>query len=309
MTSLLHPRTISFAMLMTLSCLYALGFLSASMATLEVGPFFAGASRVIFASIFILCVALATGVGLVRGRRLWVMAGIYGVGSMAIPFIILPWTLTYVSNTTAAIYFAVIPIEVLLLSRIVLGTPVTKRKWIGFMTASAGIIILALAGSAGDSSTMAAPRLLNDAESWLPAWLPHVVCIAAAVCIAGGAVLFQAMPPASPVAITASAFLVANILALPVAVAALPASMPSLGGIAWILAGGVISTGIGMIIRGKLIRRESAVYTATNGYIVPVVTSLLGIAVLGESVGLVPVMAYLLVLGGLLLSRGGRSAA
>ena len=66
------------------------------------------------------------------------MAGIYGVGSMAIPFIILPWTLTYVSNTTAAIYFAVIPIEVLLLSRIVLGTPVTKRKWIGFMTASAG---------------------------------------------------------------------------------------------------------------------------------------------------------------------------
>ena len=308
MNSPLHPSTISLAMLMTLSCLYALGFLSASMATLEVGPFFAGASRVIFASIFILCVALATGVGLVRGRRLWVMAGIYGVGSMAIPFIILPWTLTYVSNTTAAIYFAVIPIEVLLLSRIFLRTPVTRRKWIGFMTASAGIIILALAGSAGDSSTMAAPRLLNDAESWLPAWLPHVVCIAAAVCIAGGAVLFQAMPPASPVAITASAFLVANILALPVAVAALPASMPSLGGIAWILAGGVISTGIGMIIRGKLIRRESAVYTATNGYIVPVVTSLLGIAVLGESVGLVPVMAYLLVLGGLLMSRGGRSA-
>ena len=309
MTSSLHQSTISLAMLMTLSCLYALGFLSASMATLEVGPFFAGASRVIFASIFILCVALATGVGLVRGRRLWVMAGIYGVGSMAIPFIILPWTLTYVSNTTAAIYFAVIPIEVLLLSRIFLRTPVTRRKWIGFMTASAGIIILALAGSAGDSSTMAAPRLLNVAESWLPAWLPHVVCIAAAVCIAGGAVLFQAMPPASPVAITASAFLVANILALPVAVAALPASMPSLGGIAWILAGGVISTGIGMIIRGKLIRRESAVYTATNGYIVPVVTSLLGIAVLGESVGLVPVMAYLLVLGGLLMSRGGRSAA
>ena len=212
-------------MLMTLSCLYALGFLSASMATLEVGPFFAGASRVIFASIFILCVALATGVGLVRGRRLWVMAGIYGVGSMAIPFIILPWTLTYVSNTTAAIYFAVIPIEVLLLLRIFLRKPVTRRKWIGFMTASA--------------------------------------------------------------------FLVANILALPVAVAALPASMPSLGGIAWILAGGVISTGIGMIIRGKLIRRESAVYTATNGYIVPVVTSLLGIAVLGESVGLVPVLSLI----------------
>ena len=81
----MHPSTISLAMLMTLSCLYALGFLSASMATLEVGPFFAGASRVIFASIFILCVALATGVGLVRGRRLWVMAGIYALDQWRYP--------------------------------------------------------------------------------------------------------------------------------------------------------------------------------------------------------------------------------
>ena len=309
MTLQLNPRTVSFAMLMALSCLYALGFLSASMATLEVGPFFAGASRVICASIFILCVAMISGVGLVSGRRLWIMAGIYGLGSMALPFIILPWTLTYVSNTTAAIYFAVIPIEVLLLSRIFLGTTVTMRKWTGFVAASAGIIILALAGGSGDSSTMAAPRLLNEADSWFPAWLPHVICIGAAVCIAAGAVLFQAMPPASPVAITASAFLVANLLAVPVAFASLPGEVPTLGGIGWILTGGVLSTGVGMIIRGKLIRRESAVYTATNGYIVPVITSLLGIAVLGETIGAVPVMAYLLVLGGLLLSRGGRSAA
>jgi len=308
-TSAVPPRAISFAMLMALSCLYALGFLSASMATLEVGPFFAGSTRVIFASLFILCVALVSGAGLVRGRRLWVMSIIYGVGSTATPFIILPWTLTYVSNTTAAIYFAVIPIEVLLLSRIFLGTAVTRRKWIGFVTASTGIIILALAGSAGDSSTMAAPRLLNSADSWFPVWLPHLVCIGAAICIASGAVLFQAMPPASPVAITASAFLVANILAVPVAIFTLPTSMPSMTGIGWILTGGLLSTGVGMIIRGKLIRRESAVYTAMNGYIVPVVTSVLGIAVLGESVGLVPVLAYVLVLGGLLLSRSNRPTA
>ena len=303
------PRAISFSMLMALSCLYALGFLSASMATLEVSPFFAGSTRVIFASLFILCVALVSGAGLVSGRRLWVMSTIYGVVSLATPFIILPWTLTYVSNTTAAIYFAVIPIEVLLLSRIFLGTAVTRRKWIGFITASTGIIILAFAGSAGDSSTMAAPRLLNSADSWLPAWLPHLVCICAAIFIASGAVLFQAMPPASPVAITASAFLVANILAVPVAIVTLPVSMPSMAGIGWILTGGLISTGVGMIIRGKLIRRESAVYTAMNGYIVPVVASVLGIIVLGESVGLVPVLAYVLVLGGLLLSRSNRRTA
>jgi len=52
-----------------------------------------------------------------------------------------------------------------------------------------------------------------------------------------------------------------------------------------------------------LIRRESAIYTSTNGYIVPVITAVIGLLVLGETVGLVAIMSYLLVLGGLLLSR------
>ena len=58
-----------------------------------------------------------------------------------------------------------------------------------------------------------------------------------------------------------------------------------------------------MLVRGKLIQRESAVYTSTNGYIVPLITSLFGMTILGESIGPVSVLAYLLVLGGLLLSR------
>ena len=302
------PRAISFSMLMALSCLYALGFLSASMATLEVGPFFAGSTRVIFASLFILCVALVSGAGLVSGRRLWVMSTIYGVVSMATPFIILPWTLTYVSNTTAAIYFAVIPIEVLLLSRIFLVQPSRAANGSASSPPRRGSSSSPL--PAVRATVRRWPhRAFSTAPTAGPAWLPHLVCICAAIFIASGAVLFQAMPPASPVAITASAFLVANILAVPVAIVTLPVSMPSMAGIGWILTGGLISTGVGMIIRGKLIRRESAVYTAMNGYIVPVVASVLGIIVLGESVGPVPVLAYVLVLGGLLLSRSNRRTA
>ncbi|MEK9936181.1 MAG: DMT family transporter, partial [Rhodobiaceae bacterium] len=161
-TLFLHrPGVLSLLMLLTLACLYSLGFLSASMATLEVGPYFAGAARVIFASIFLLAVAHVSGAGLVRGRKLWMMASIYGVVSLSLPFIVLPWTLVYVSTTTASIYYAVIPIKVLLLSRIFIGTPITHRKWTGFTMASAGIIILALAGMAGDDSVSAAP-LIQD---------------------------------------------------------------------------------------------------------------------------------------------------
>ena len=57
------------------------------------------------------------------------------------------------------------------------------------------------------------------------------------------------------------------------------------------------------ILRGTLIRRESAIYTSTNGYVVPIISALIAFIALGETVGPVAIMSYLLVLGGLLLSR------
>jgi len=296
-----QPRLLSLLILLTLATLYSLGFLSASLATLETGPVTAGALRVIFASLFLLLVARLTGAGLVRGRVLWRYAAIYGMLCMALPFTILPWTLTHISNATAAIYFAVIPIEVLVLSRLFLGTPVSLRKWAGFAVASGGLILLALSGASGAEDTMAMPELRREAG--IPLWLPHVICLATAVCIAMGAVLFQVMPKVSPVSITASALLTGNLVAIPALASFPPTGMPSATAFFWVLVGGVVSTGCGMILRGMLIRRESAVYTSTNGYIVPIISALFGFLLLGETVGTVAVMSYLLVLGGLLLSR------
>ena len=296
-----QPGLLSLIMLLTLATMYSLGFLSASLATIETGPVAAGALRVIFASLFLMTVARVTGAGLVSGSVMWRYASVYGVLCMAVPFTILPWTLTYISNATAAIYYAVIPLEVLVLSRIFIGTRITPRKWAGFAIASAGLIYLAMSGAQGAADTMAAPQLRPDVH--MPLWVPHIVCLMTAICIAMGAVLFQVMPKVSPVAITASALLTANLVAVPALLWALPAAMPSANALFWVLVGGVVSTGCGMIVRGTLIRRESAIYTSTNGYIVPIITAFIGILLLGESVGLVAVMSYLLVLGGLLLSR------
>ena len=66
-----QPAILSLVMLLTLATMYATGFLSASLATLEIGPVAAGALRVIFASIFLLFVATITGAGLVRGGLMW----------------------------------------------------------------------------------------------------------------------------------------------------------------------------------------------------------------------------------------------
>ena len=49
-----------------------------------------------------------------------------------------------------------------------------------------------------------------------------------------------------------------------------------------------------MILRGILIRRESAIYTSTNGYVVPIISAFIAFIALGETVGPVAVMSYLL---------------
>jgi drug/metabolite transporter (DMT)-like permease len=296
-----QPALLSLIMLIVLATMYSLGFLSASLATLDVGPVSAGGFRVILASLFLLIVVRVTGVGLVRGKVMWGYAAIYGTVCMAVPFTVLPWTLTYLSNATAAIYYAVIPIEVLVLSWMFLGSPVSARKWAGFAIASGGLIFLVLSGAKGAADTMAAPELRPDSD--MPLWVPHVVCIMTAICIAVGGVLFQKMPKASPVAITASALLIGNLVAVPAVLWSPPPAAPSPEGIFWVLVSGIGATGCGMILRGMLIRRESAIYTSTNGYFVPIITAIIGFVVLGESVGPVAILSYLLVLGGLLLSR------
>ena len=296
-----QPALLSLIMLIVLATMYSLGFLSASLATLDVGPVSAGGFRVILASLFLLIVVRVTGVGLVSGKVMWGYAAIYGTVCMAVPFTVLPWTLTYLSNATAAIYYAVIPIEVLVLSWMFLGSPVSARKWAGFAIASGGLIFLVLSGAKGAADTMAAPELRPDSD--MPLWVPHVVCIMTAICIAVGGVLFQKMPKASPVAITASALLIGNLVAVPAVLWSPPPAAPSPEGIFWVLVSGIVATGCGMILRGMLIRRESAIYTSTNGYVVPIITAIIGFIALGESVGPVAILSYLLVLGGLLLSH------
>jgi len=296
-----QPALLSLIMLVVLATMYSLGFLSASLATLDVGPVSAGGFRVILASLFLLIVVGVTRVGLVSGKVMWGYAAIYGTVCIAVPFTVLPWTLTYLSNATAAIYYAVIPIEVLVLSWMFLGSPVSARKWAGFAVASGGLIFLVLSGAKGAAETMAAPELRPDSD--MPLWVPHVVCIMTAICIAVGGVLFQTMPKASPVAITASALLIGNLVAVPAVLWSPPPAVPSSEGIFWVLVSGIVATGCGMILRGMLIRRESAIYTSTNGYLVPIITAIIGFIALGESVGPVAILSYLLVLGGLLLSR------
>ena len=200
----------------------------------------------------------------------------------------------------------------LVLSRIVIGTPISRQKWAGFAIASAGLLLLAHIGARGDAGASEAVveqlGVTNRlAENQL--WIPHLLCNLCALCLAGGGVLFQIMPRVSPLAMTASALLLGNIVAVPVLMASLPLPMPSPAGWVWIVGSGFLVTGCGTLLRGALIRREGAVYTSTNGYIVPLITGAMAFLFLKEPLAPVAMLAYLLVVGGLLVSRREKAPA
>ena len=179
------PKWVSAGMLLTMSCIFSLSFLFATLASMEVGPAASGSTRIVFAAIFLVIAAQITGVGLVRGRQLWAYAAIYGIICLGMPFTLLPWTLTYVSNTTAAIYYAAIPLEVLVLSRIVIGTPISRQKWAGFAIAFAGLLLLAHIGAQGDAgASQAVVEQLGVADRLAEnqLWIPHLLCNLCALC-------------------------------------------------------------------------------------------------------------------------------
>ena len=65
---------------------------------------------------------------------------------------------------------------------------------------------------------------------------------------------------------------------------------------------GLITTGAGQALRGLLVQREGATFTTRNGYLTPVVASVLGLSFLGESLTMAHGISYAAVAVGLFIS-------
>ena len=177
---------------------------------------------------------------------MWRYAAAYGMqcgGALTV----LPWTLTYLSNATAAIYYAVIPVEVLVLSRIFSAHPYRDASRRGLPSPPPGWScwrLRAPAARRNNGGAAAPPRNGHPA-----------VAAACPLCDIGRFHRRRRHPvpdDAEGLAriITASALLTGNLIAVPALLLFPPAGVPSAKGLFWVLVGGVIVTGCGMILRG-----------------------------------------------------------
>ncbi|WP_324665172.1 DMT family transporter [Haloarcula sediminis] len=121
----------------------------------------------------------------------------------------------------------------------------------------------------------------------------------------GGVIIQRAGPSLDPAALSGWSMAVGGALLFAVSAAlgepfALPATVPGWAAVAYL---GVFATAVAFFIYYTLLEVRGALETSLVAYLVPVVATVVGIAVLGESVTLPTVAGFLLVFTGFVLLK------
>jgi drug/metabolite transporter (DMT)-like permease len=292
-TSQITPR--SWAMLLALGLTWGATFMVIEIALRGITPFWVAAARIGFAS------ALLVAVWLLRGARLfharagladWAMLAFIGVFSTAVPFMLLSWGQKTVTSGFAGVSMATVAIMVLPLARLLVpGERLTPVKVLGFGIGFAGVVALVGPGAFASSGI--------EGET-----AGRLACLAAAACYALSSVQMQRMPPMDPIGLAAVQLLFGSAVVIPTAllvegVPAMP-DAPTLGALAVL---GLLPTAAATLLRVTIIRSAGASFMSLVNYIVPVVSVIVGAAVLAEPVPPTFVLALGLVLAGMGLSQ------
>ena len=248
-----------------------------------------GSGRIIIAGLASILFCYITGNKLPKEINIWFYCIFFGLISLGLPFLLVPFSLKFISTSELAIYLSSIPLFVLLLARIFLKEKITIKKWLGFFIGIIGLIILS------DPHSFS---IQNSNEL-----LASLLCIVISVCLASGGIVLQKMPRYNSISFSAGSFFIATVLAIPIFSFSSPNSPPSLESSLSILFVGVISTFLGGFCRILLVKRAGAVFTSINGYLVPLVTCSLGIIFLNEILDLNTVLSFLIVITGVLISQ------
>ena len=288
--------TISILMLLLLSACYGAGFFFIKISLDGFSNLSAGALRIIVASLSLLFLMSLTRHRFSLPRESRVPVLLNGVLFIGFPFLSLPWILNFIPTSMVAIYYSTVPIFVLVLSRFLLGRQISASKWIGFLVGSVGISYLAL------SQIGAAPASLDEGR---PSWfilLPHAVSILSSVALAAGVVHMSTIRDFRPVQYQGYSLMAGCLVALPLFMFNAPTAFPGWIPIGGAVMAGLITTGAGQALRGLLVQREGATFTTRNGYLTPVVASVLGLSFLGESLTMAHGISYTAVAVGLFIS-------
>jgi drug/metabolite transporter (DMT)-like permease len=284
-----QPTRADWISIFLLGFLWGGTFLVVSIALRGYGPFTVAAARTALGALALLTLLPLTGRRLPR-LDLWPQVLPIGLLSTAFPFLLLSWGQTAVSSAFAGLSMAMVPLFVLPLAHFFSDERLTHAKSIGGLIGFAGVSI-----SLGPS-----------AFGGEGGFLPHLSCVAAALCYAIASILIRRFPPIDPLTLAAAGLLVGSAALLPAMLAAegIPTWEGGLPSLALILLG-VIPTAFAVALRVRVIRSAGSVFLTLTNYQVPLWSMALGTMVLGEALQPAFFASLTLILAGLAISQRG----
>lgn len=270
---------------------------------IEVGLDSLTPAQVAFSRVFLGAVALVVTLavsrrGLPRGWDTWKHLVVVGLTFNAVPFLLFAWAQTHISSILAGIWNATTPLWAVLMALLLVpGTRPTRAVMTGLVVGFVGVVVVlgpwSLAGDAFDSGFA-----IGTAAS-----LAATACYGFAVTYIGKHLAGRregrnpAQFPAAQL-VVASAALALVVVPESHAPAAVPVDV-----VLAMLALGVLGTGLAYVLLYRVVETAGSTTASTVTYLIPLVSTTLGIVVLGEALTWNEPVGAALVLVGAWLTR------
>lgn len=289
-----RPRTAAWLPAwILLAVIWGSSFLLIKVGLQSLDPLPLAALRVVSGAATMLVVLMLTHHELPRDRTAWLHAGIVGALLAAIPFTLFAWAETRVTSVLAGLFNAATPLFTALAGlAIARGQRIGPNRTLGLIVGVVGVGLIlgawqGLSGSvAGSLAAIGATVCYGVGIQWQQRFLAPrsesaESLVAAELCV-GAALL---------------------VLATAVSGSPLPHQV-EWGPIGAVLTLGVVGTGIAYLLFFRVQQVAGALTSSTVTYATPVVSTLLGVLVLGEQLAWNQPVGALLVLAGVALVQG-----
>lgn len=254
--------------------------------------------RIGLGAVTLVGLVLARGERFPRDRRLWLHSLVVGILFNDVPFTLFAFGEKHVSSILAGLWNATTPLWVLvaLLVAFTEERP-TRGRLLGMAVGFAGVAMLL-----GPWRGLGGGTLIG-----------HLACAGGAVCYGLGFPYtrrYLASRAESGVVLSACQLICATVLLGPfLALADTPSAHIGAGGWGSLLALGVLGSGVAYALNYAVVRARGSAVASTVTYVIPVVSTVLGAIVLGETLHWNQPAGAAILLAGIALSQGRLTAA
>ncbi len=288
------PNVKDFALLIGLAALFGASFMFTHIAVSEIPPITLAAARVAIAALILYPLMLRARQSLPVFGRIWVPIVASSVFGYVLPFALVGWGQLRVPSSLAAIFMAVMPLATLLLAHVFTNDEKLNRwKFAGVMCGLFGVVVLF------------GIETLSDLGG--PDALAQLAILAAAICYAINALVTRTLVKVPKLSMLAALMLTGSCIMLPLGLlleSPLNVS-PSWQALASLTALAVGPTAIATLLILVIIQRQGASFLSQINFLVPLFGVMFGWVLLGERLSTQDLVALLIVLIGVALSKRG----